>query len=211
MDLKGLLVTTDALHTQRKTAKQIVAKGGDYFMVVKDNQPELRAEIELLFTECPPGEEFASTLSRTRHGDRFEERRLEASTVLNDYLHWPHLGQVCRIERRVHRKGALQVETSYAATSLCPERANPERLQRLWRGHWRIENKLHWVRDVTMGEDSSQVRTASAPQVMAALRNITLGLLHLAGIDNVAASLRHNARHHNDAFAMTGFRPSPQE
>jgi predicted transposase YbfD/YdcC len=204
LPLRGLVVTTDALHTQRQMARKIVARGGDYFMVVKGNQPALHRNIELLYRKPPPGEDFARALSRGRHGDRWEERELEASTALNGYLKWPHVGQVCRVERRVSRKGRARVEVSYAVTSLGPDKASPKRLQRLWRGHWGIENRLHWVRDVTMGEDGSQVRKDSAPQVMAALRNLSLGLLRRAGVENVAAALRRHARYPHEALALMG-------
>jgi len=166
LPLEGLVVTMDALHTQRQMARKIVARGGDYFMVVKGNQPTLYRSIELLYTDPPPGENFARALSRARRGDRWEERELEASPALGGYLKWPHVGQVCRVERRVSRKGRTRREVSYAVTSLGPDRADPKRLQRLWRGHWSIENRLHWVRDVTLGEDGSQVRKGSAPPLI---------------------------------------------
>lgn len=209
IDLRERVVTFDALHTQRKTAKQVLDQGGDYFMVVKENQPDLFADIKLLFAEPPPGEEFARSRRWGRHGDRYEERELLASAALADYLDWPGLGQVARIERRITRKGATSVEIRYAVTSLTPREAGPERLQRLWRGHWSIENRSHWVRDETMGEDASQVRTGSAPEVMAALRNLTLGLVRLARVENVAATLRRNARYPHEALAMMGWPASP--
>ena len=79
----------------------------------------------------------------------------------------------------------------YAITSLAPERADAARLLAKWRGHWRIENRLHWVRDVVFGEDKSQVRAGSVPQLMAALRNLVIGMLRLSGVNNTAAALRH--------------------
>ncbi len=209
IDLKGRVVTLDALHTGKKLARQIVAQGGDYLMVVKENHPRLYADIGLLFVERPPGERFARSVRRGRHGDREEERVLEASEGLNEYLGWPHLGQVCRIERRVARRGGTSVEVRYAITSLTAAEGSAERLQRLWRGHWGIENRLHWVRDVTMGEDASQVRKGSAPQVMAGLRNVALGLLRRAGVENVAAALRRHARYPREALALIGL-PDPQ-
>jgi predicted transposase YbfD/YdcC len=211
IDLRGRVVTFDALHTQVKTARQIVKAGGDYFMVVKENQPQLLGDIQLLFDEPPPGEVFAQSLKRGRHGDRREERFLEASASLNGYLKWPHVGQVCRIERKVSRKGQTTAQIGYAVTSLTPERADADRLQRLWRGHWSIENRLHWVRDETMSEDRSQIRTGSAPQVMAALRNTTLGILRHFGVDNVAAALRRHARYPHEALAMMGWPVQPLE
>ena len=90
---------------------------------------------------------------------------------------WPYLAQVCRLERTVARKGETSRELAYAVTSLSPQEANPRQLLTLWRGHWGIENRVHWVRDVTLDEDRCQIRTGAAPQVMAALRNMTISLL----------------------------------
>lgn len=211
VDLAGLIVTGDSLYAQRKVARRIVARGGDYFLVVKENQPDLLWSLDLLFARPPVGEVFGRAKTRGRHGDRYEGRELLASAALNDYLDWPHLAQVCRIERRVSRKGRERVEMGYAITSLGTERASPKKLARLWRGHWRIENRLHWVRDMSMGEDGCQVRTKSAPEVMAALRNVCLGLLRLAGTKNVAAALRRHARYPNEALAIMGInRPNSE-
>jgi predicted transposase YbfD/YdcC len=110
---------------------------------------------------------------------------------------WPHVAQVCRVERRrsVRRAGQVvkqTVEVSYAITSLTPEQADAARLLTLLRGHWGIENRMHWVRDVTFDEDRSQVRSWAAPQVMAALRNLTLALLrriHCSAIATMRRSL----------------------
>ena len=94
-----------------------------------------------------------------RRGDRWERRQLWASTALNHYLDWPGLAQVCCMERTRRHKGRETVERAYAITSLPPERGDAARLLEIWRGHWGIENRLHWVRDVVFGEDQSQVRT----------------------------------------------------
>ncbi len=103
------------------------------------------------------------------------------------YSDWPHLAQVCRLERIVRRnppEAETRREIAYAVTSLPPTDASPQRLLALWRGHWGIENRVHWVRDVTFDEDRSQVRTGSAPQIMAALRNLTISVMRLAGETN---------------------------
>ena len=91
--------------------------------------------------------------------------------------------------------------------TLTPEEATPARLLNLWRGHWGIENRIHWVRDVTMDEDRSQVRTGAAPQIMAALRNLTIGLLTMAGEPNIAAALRRNATRPFHPLALIGALP----
>ena len=161
VDLAGRVVTGDALYAQKNLSRQVVEQGGDYFWVVKDNQPTLRADIALLFAEPPWGEELATAGECGRHGDRWEERTLWTSTALNEYLDWPQVRQVCCVERKVTRKGATRKELAYAITSLSPAQAGPQELLCLWRSHWEIENRLHYVRDVTMKEDASQVIIAN--------------------------------------------------
>jgi hypothetical protein len=119
---------------------------------------------------------------------------------------WPHLAQVARVERRrtVYRRGQVHpmAEVTYAITSLPPQRASARTLLGHLRGHWGIENKTHWVRDVTFDEDRSQVRTGAAPQVMAAIRNLVLALLRRAGHPNMAAALRTYAGRPAAAVAL---------
>lgn len=143
-------------------------------------------------------------VQRGQRGNRWEERRLWASEALLGYSDWPHLAQVCRVERTVTRKGKTTEEVAYAVTSLSVAQATPQRLLALWRGHWGIENRLHWVRDVTMDEDRCQIRTGAAPQVMAALRNLVLSLFRLAGQRNIAAAQRRCAAHSQEALAHLG-------
>jgi predicted transposase YbfD/YdcC len=159
---------------------------------VKGNQPYLHWAIQYLFAKPAPELHFAYSEQWSRHGDRQEVRRLWASEALNDYLNWPGLKQVLRIEREVEKKGQKESQVRYGITSLGPGYgAKP--LMKLVRGHWSIENQLFRVRDVTLGEDASQVRKGSAPQVMAALRNVVIGLLHGSGARNIAAAIRENA------------------
>ena len=138
--------------------------------------------------------EAAQAVQVDQHGGRVEQRRLWASDLLVGYSPppaEPHLAQVCRLERIVRRKGSTRREIAYAVTSLPPTDASPQRLLALWRGHWGIENRVHWVRDVTFDEDRSQVRTGSAPQIMAALRNLTISMVRLAGETNPPMADRH--------------------
>lgn len=204
VDLRGHVVTGDAQFCQRRLSEQVVAQGGAYFWEVKENQPSLLESITTLFAAPPAGERFAGSRRSGQRGDRTERRLLKRSAALAGYLDWPHQGQVCTVHRRVTRQGKTTVERHYAITSLSTAAANPARLQALWRGHWSIENQLHWVRDVTFGEDASQVRTDSAPQVMAALRNTAIGLLHLAHCPNIAAALRRHSAHPREALALLG-------
>jgi predicted transposase YbfD/YdcC len=219
--LPGKLITGDALLTQHKIAKQIVEHGGDYLLVVKENQPLLRQDIQAVF-ETPHTLDLTQyELSSERcvrevsmHGNRIEERILRTSTALVDCYSgsgggeggeelWAGLEQVLRIERTVtyKRTGRTSTEIAYAITSLSPQRATPVQLLGAWRGHWHIENKLHWVRDVTFDEDHSTVRTGSIPQMMAALRNVAISLLRLLGATNIAKACRYYAAH--PALALT--------
>ena len=169
---------------------------------MKDNQPTLKQDI-LAIWEAEPGSPPQETQAN-KHGGRVEQRRLWVSDILVGYSDWPYLAQVCRLERSVTRKGRNTQEVAYAVTSLSPQQANPRQILTLWRGHWGIENRVHWVRDVTFDEDRCQVRSGAAPQVMAALRNITISLLRLAGKPNIAAALRRHAAHPAEALALVG-------
>lgn len=202
--MRGLVVTGDAQFCQVALSTLIVERGGHYLWTVKDNQPTLLADLATLFADPPPGERFGQAVASGRHGDRHEQRTLRTSTVLNAYLRWPHVGQVCAVERGITRKGRTRWETAYAVTSLSPAEAGPRRLLTLWRGHWGIENRLHWVRDVTFDEDRCQVRTGAAPQVLAALRNTVIGTLRRTGHANIAAALRSHAARPLAALALLG-------
>ena len=204
--LEGRIVTMDALLTQRHVAQTIVDKGGDYVMIVKENQPQLRADIELVFTLPPVGDYQATTRTVDVGHGRIEQRKLTTSEALVGYSDWPGLAQVFELGRHVMfpKTGQERVEVVYGVTSLRPEQAPPERLLALVRGQWQIENKSHWGRDVTFDEDRSQVRCGNIPQVMAALRNTTIGLLRCAGHSNIAAACRRLAAQPLQALALIG-------
>ena len=147
--------------------------------------------IALLFQKPKAGLE--TTRQRDYHGDRQEVRQLRVSADLNEWADWPYLAQVGELIHTWKRKGETHREVSYLITSLPRQEAGPRRLLKLIRGHWGIENRLHWVRDVTFDEDRCQIRSEAAPQVMAALRNLVIGLFRLAGASNIAAALRAHA------------------
>ena len=173
---------------------------GDYLLSVKDNQPTLKQDIADLWS----GAELPQAVQVGRHGDRVEVRRIWVSDELADYSDWPHLGQACRVERMAHRQGGTRRELAYAVTSLEPREAGPARLLELWRGHWGVENRVFWVRDVTMDEDRSQVRTGSGPQIMAGLRNLVISLLRLRKEPNIAAALRRCATKPSHSLSLVG-------
>lgn len=212
--LKGKVVTMDALLTQRKVAQGIVSGGGDYVMTVKENQHELLAIIEGAIAGIAfysQQGEVAETLD-CGHG-RIEERKLVVTSVLAKQEEiWPGIEQVFEIERHCVEKksGKESLEVVYGVTSLSRDRASAEDLLQLVRGHWQIENKSHWVRDVTFAEDHSQVRVGNIAQVMAALRNTAIGLMRVAGESNIAKACRKYAAQPWQALALIGIHPKTE-
>lgn len=207
--LEGVVITGDAIFTQRKVAKKIVARGGDYLFVVKANQAALLDDCQKAFLDYWWMADTISEAETTdQHADRIEQRKLQASTALEGYSNWPGLKQVLRLERTVTNKRteAERREVVYAITSLGRERVSTEELLRVWREHWHIENKLHYVRDVTFKEDLSQVRTGHIPQVMAALRNAVISMMRLLGASNIAAACRRYAAQPAQALFAVGLR-----
>lgn len=140
------------------------------------------------------------------HG-RIETRAIWVSSNFPNDQNFPYLQQVARIERHrwCAKDNTEQHEIVFTITSLPPHKAGPERLLELNRGHWSIENRLHYVRDLTFDEDRSQVRKHAAPHMMAALRNLAIGLLRLAGATtNIAAATRFFMRHAERAMELLG-------
>ena len=150
--LEGRVFTMDALHTQRETAQTIVAGKGDYMMLIKENQPTLQADIALVFTgqDAPLFiEECAATLGKV-HG-RIEVRTIQTCSALNDFLAGPGVQQVFRLDHTTTllKTQHVRAETVYGVTSLSPRRAGAAILLRTVRGQWSIENRSHWVRDMS--------------------------------------------------------------
>jgi predicted transposase YbfD/YdcC len=201
LELAGAVVTADALHTHAGAAEFLVTgKQAHYLLVVKANQPTLLDRCERLAWHHVP------VLDRTRdraHG-RIELRALKAVTV--NHFGFPHAAQVLQVTRKTRELGTRRWRTVvvYAITSLTHAQASPARLADLVRGHWTIENGLHYIRDVTFAEDASQLRTGTGPQVMACLRNLVIGALSRAGPVNLAAALRQHARDPRRPLATLG-------
>jgi len=120
---------------------------------------------------------------------------------LNEYLNWPGVAQVGQIESVVEQDGTVSNETRYFITSAPRQLAGAGRLLQWARGHWSIENRSHYVRDVTLGEDASRVRKGAGPEVMAAIRNATIGFLRSTGATNIAETIRRNASQVGKLFA----------
>jgi predicted transposase YbfD/YdcC len=197
LEMTGVVVVGDAMQTQRKLSIQVVEAGGDYLWFVKDNQPTLLADLELLFERprlakgwSDPTTDFTSTQRVEAGHGRLEERQITVSRMLCEYVDWPYLDQVFRLERTVTDQGKRTREIRYGITSLPPEVADAERLLHIARAEWGIENGLHYRRDVTLQEDACQLRRGQGPQVLAALNNATIGIVLQHGEPNLAAAQR---------------------
>ncbi len=129
---------------------------------------------------------------------------MQASTRLAAYSDWPELAQVCRLVRTTRRGGVETTEIDYAITSVPRDQADAAQLLAWWRGHWGIENRSHYVRDVTLDEDACRIRKGDAPQNLAAFRNAIVSLLRIEGHTNIAAALRACTWKSQRMLAMLG-------
>ena len=204
-DLRGCVVTADALHTQRAWCRTVRKQGGDYVLIVKKNQRTLRGDLALLF-----GGEWPAWLGRDTkittnkgHGRR-EVRKMHTSAEMNEYLaaQWEDLAQVFQSEREVVHNGKTSHEVVYGITSVPGEVADAEKVLTLVRAHWHLENRVHWRRDVTLGEDACQVKQTKAAQVLASLNNGVLMLMDHLGVENVKAQMREFAAQPLAAVAL---------
>ena len=188
-DLHDMVITADALHCQRGHANYLRARGAHYVFTVKGNQPTLRTALARL-----PWAQVSGLLDRNVGHGRTESRSIKVIDLdgTPEAGLFPHGARAIKVVRR--RRSAdhstASVETVYAITSLGHREADPQLLAGWIRAHWTIENSLHWVRDVTEGEDHSSVRTGNGPQVLAALRNTAINIIRLRGDTNIAAAHR---------------------
>jgi predicted transposase YbfD/YdcC len=204
--LKDVLVVADALHAQTGHAELPAAGGGHLTVAVKGNQPTLFAQLKALpWAKVPVGHQTRET----GHG-RKETRTVKAVTVATPGgLGFPHAQQAVRITRTRTIKGKTTREAAYLTVSLPAEHAQPTDLGTWARSEWHIENRLHYVRDVTLREDAHQARTGNGPAVFATLRNISIGYHRTHGATNIArATRRANRRPHDLIDAVTTSNPT---
>ncbi len=189
LPLSDVVVTADAMQTQRSHARFLrQVKRAHFIFPVLENQPGLFAQLDRLDWKDVPVTAWTVDRDRGRH-----ELRTIQVLPTPPGLRFPHVGQVFLIERTVTHKGKTSYQAMLYVTSLTADQASPADLLAYVRGHWTVE-ALHWVRDVVFDEDASHVRTGNASRVMATFRNVVVSLLRAAGITNIAAALRHNAR-----------------
>jgi predicted transposase YbfD/YdcC len=219
-DLTGWVITADAGHTVRAHARFIHDDLHAHFvMTVKENTPKAFARLNAQPWESTP---IAHTTIETGHG-RWEKRTIQVLDAPDD-LDFPHVEQVFLIERTTIRtlyrrtknsKKVKKTKVTYCVaalgmTSLTADQAGPEHLAGYVRTHWSIENKIHWVRDVTLSEDSSTVRADSRPRTMATLRNLAIGLIRQAGHTRIAATIRKTRHHPHLIYTLMGIPATSQ-
>lgn len=212
LHLEQKVVLGDAMQTQKALSSQIVAAEGDFVWVVKDNHPQVRQAIEFLFAPetakpgqgCPPMDFRTGKTVDKDHG-RIEERTITLSSMLNDYVDWPSVRQVFKIERlfTYPRTGHFHQETQYGITSLPREKASPDQMLQLIRAEWGIENGLHYRRDVTFHEDKTRFTYKSIAQSMAIINNLVIALIHKQGFANHARARRFFDASPSAALALT--------
>jgi predicted transposase YbfD/YdcC len=206
--LAGAVIVADALHAQTAHARDVAARGAHLLVTVKANQPTLHAQLKRLpWAQVPAGDRRRDN----GHGRR-ETRTVKAVTVRTPGgLGFPHAEQAVRITRTRTIKARTTRETAYLVVSLPAEHAQPPDLGDWARREWHIENRLHWVRDVTLREDAHQARTGNGPAVAAVLRNTAIGFHRSNGETNIARATRRANRRPNDLIdAVTSSKTTMQ-
>jgi predicted transposase YbfD/YdcC len=214
VDLAGKIVTGDALHTQRAISEQILEAHGQYLWPVKNNQQRLHYDIQHLFEPDQPKPGFGKiqtdfeTARQVSFGHgRIEIRTIQTSEMLNDYLDWPGVGQVYRLERQLFWIRRTQIykttfEIEYGISSLARKQAPAIKILKVRRSHWAIETGLHYRRDVTFHEDATRMTIGASGSILSVIHNLVLGLLKRAGFVNSAKGRRWFEGHLQEAFAL---------
>jgi len=212
VNLRNKVVIGDAMHTQRQVSIQIGKAGGNYIWTVKGNQPQLLQDLRDWFDltvellpgmGCPPKDFRSATLTNKGHG-RIEIRTLTTSSQLNDFLDWPFLQQVFKLERHVTicKTGITRHEIVYGVTSLSAEQASPHQLLHMLRSYWKIENGLHYPRDITLHEDQTRFKKHSAGHIMAIINNLVLGLIAKSDFLYAPSARRYFAARPHEALDL---------
>ena len=194
IDIEGKEVSADALLTQRKLADYLVTqRKAHYHFTVKGNQPGVLQDLELYFRDR--GKPHFVEHTPPDHG-RIETRKIWTTSELNDYLDFPHVGQAFVVERHAHDKksGASSVEVAYGITSKTPDQADPQRVLKINRQHWTIENSCHYILDWNYDEDRSRIRTGHGPENITRLRRFAIGVIKSKGARSVAQKMRQLTR-----------------
>jgi predicted transposase YbfD/YdcC len=204
-DCQGVVLTADALHTRPRFCRCIRQQQGHYVLLVKRNRAELEAEIRYLFA-LAPHPDFPVRSAHTvevGHG-RTTHRHLSTSSELNLALQaeWRDVAQVFVLERHGRRSGKAVYDSVCGITSLPPEQASPAQLLAWVQAHWRIENRCHWRRDATFGEDACIVRHPLVATILAVLNSAILALFDYLQVTNARATIRQFDAFPQQALAL---------
>lgn len=194
IDIAGKEVTADALLTQRKLAQYLVQeRQAHYHFTVKGNQRGVLQDVALFFQDRQQPNFVQDT--PPDHG-RIETRKIWTTTELNDYLDFPYVGQAFVVERHSTEKksGLSSCETAYGITSRTPEQADPQRVLKVNRGHWTIENSCHYILDWNYDEDRSRIRTGYGPENITRFRRFAIGVIKSKSVRSVAQKMRELTR-----------------
>jgi predicted transposase YbfD/YdcC len=194
IDIEGKDISADALLTQRKLADYLVTKRkAHYHFTVKGNQPGVLEDLKLYFQDR--GKPHFVVQTPPDHG-RVETRKIWTTTQLNGSLDFPHVGQAFVIERHSTEKksGKNSLEIAYGITSRTPEQAGPQRVLKVNREHWTIENCCHYILDWNYDEDRSRIRTGHGPENITRLRRFAVGVIKSKGARSVAQKMRQLTR-----------------
>jgi predicted transposase YbfD/YdcC len=201
---KGRILTTDAAQSYHEFGRLVKRVGGDVMLIIKDNTPTTRADLELFFEDPQADRSTWQSYEQIEKGHgRLERRHILTSPDLNDFLsrEWGEVGQVFRVQRERTCKGQHSVEVVYGWTTLSQQQCGAQPLLGLNRAHWAVENRLHWRRDVTLGEDDCGVRLDPVAEMLAVLNTVVLSLMDLHHVSNVASQLRRFSAHPREALA----------
>jgi len=201
---KGRILTSDAAQSYHDFGRLVKRAGGDVVLFSKDNTPATRADLELFFEDPQADRRTWQSFAQSEKGHgRLERRPITTSPDLNDYLYrdWGEVGQVFRLQRERKSRDKHSVEVVYGWTSLSQQQCCPQRLLALTRAHWAVENRLHWRRDATLGEDECGVRLPPVAQMLAVLNTVVLSLMDRHQVTNVARQIRRFVSHPDEALA----------
>jgi hypothetical protein len=201
---KGRILTSDAAQSYHDFGRLVKRAGGDVILFIKDHTPSTRGDLDLFF-EDPQAERRTGQSFETiekGHG-RLERRQIITSPDLNEYLYqdWGEVGQVFRLQRQRITNAKHSIEVVYGWTSLSHKQCCPQRLLALTRAQWAVENRLHWRRDVTLGEDKCGVRLSPVAQMLAVLNTVVLALMDRHQVTNVARQIRRFVSYPVEALA----------
>lgn len=207
LDIEGKDITADALHTQWRFARYLVEdRGAHYFFIVKENQPTLLEDISFYFRNNQ-SEPEAVEITAGEHG-RIETRKIWRTSELNGYLSFPHVGQAFAIEREFinKRTGKVTKNLVYGITSREEKEADGDRILKVIRGHWTIENSCHYILDWNYDEDRCRIRTGYGPENITRLRKFAISVIKSKKVYSVAQKMRElsfNVRAVFDYLKMT--------